>query len=272
MTTEPHAPLARAGRDGAGSTRKSEWAARRRRPRSPRPAAAAGIALGATARVNDGAARPRRSVLPACPGRCDRPRGLVGAPLEPACADPWRAKIPEGHCFAAAGFDPHTASGRRDWSTAPRPTLRSSVPATSSSARARRGSGSRSSTTSPIERVATRDRRGNRAQLAGSSKRCSQGGRHARPGRRRGRARREGRNRVRLDRRSWVDAGLVEDAVDDAPVLHVVGQQAERHPRGVGPARRSPPAEWSAGGGQQHVALGGRAAACERPSRGSESR
>ena len=38
----------------------------------------------------------------------------------------------------------------------------------------------------------------------------------------------ERRDRVRLDRRLRLDAGLVEDAVHDAPVLHVAGQEAER--------------------------------------------
>ena len=54
-------------------------------------------------------------------------------------------------------------------------------------------------------------------------------------------------------------AGLVEDAVDDAAVLHVAGEEAERQCRRLGPASPRCGRRMAGRLGQQHVALAGRA-------------
>ena len=116
-------------------------------------------------------------------------------------------------------------------------------------------------------------RAGSRACPAGTSKRCSQAWAITLD---QGPSRTwaiERRDRVRLDRGPRLGAGLVEDAVDDAAVLHVAGEQAERQRRRLGPASpRRGAARRPAAVGQQHVALLGRARACARRVSGSESR
>ncbi len=64
-----------------------------------------------------------------------------------------------------------------------------------------------------------------------------------------------GRHRVRLDDRLGHGAGRGEGAVDDAAVLHVGRQQAQRQRRRLGPADRGAVAELAVGGGEQQVAL-----------------
>ena len=138
-------------------------------------------------------------------------------------------------------------------------------PATSSRARARIDSGSRSGQTRPIVlRRRRRDER-NRAHPRRHVEHVEpRVGHHARPvavadvGEHR-------RDRVRLDRRPRLGAGLVEDAVDDPAVLHVAGQEAERKLRGLGPGHLVAAGERPARPGQQHVVLLVERRACGRP-------
>ena len=51
------------------------------------------------------------------------------------------------------------------------------------------------------------------------------------------------RDRVRLDRRPRLGSGLVEDAVEDAAVLHVAGEEAQWELRGLGPGHLVAPGE-----------------------------
>ena len=63
-------------------------------------------------------------------------------------------------------------------------------------------------------------------------------------------------HRVRFQRRADLNARLGKVLVDDAAVLHVGREQAERQPADLGPGDLLAVREFVAGGGDQLVALG----------------
>ena len=117
------------------------------------------------------------------------------------------------------------------------------------------GSGSRSSVTSPIVGVTTGSTSGTVRSPSGTSKTWS----HVCAITDDSPASRTCAKSVVVEFVSTTGSGAVPDltegGVDDPPVLHVVGQEAQRHRRRVRPADAPRAAERPVGRGQQHVAL-----------------
>ena len=53
----------------------------------------------------------------------------------------------------------------------------------------------------------------------------------------------------------WVNAGVAQQPLDNAAVLHIRRQKTQRHLRDLGPGHCLAIAEWCVGGDQKSVAL-----------------